>query len=154
MIYIDVVKSLLGLKMKITGLHWRKQCSCGTSKLRCRKLARRAGLDTAVRGIMHHEPDNSKSRECSSIMTSVKARWQNHWIPLNLSARHGYLGIVKPLLERCANVRHALDDAGEISYQLSLRRLRKIAALLREHSTGREGSEGDPFIYKSNAISD
>ena len=76
------------------------------------------------------------------MMKSVEERWQNHWIPLYLSARHGYLGIVKSFLERGANVRHALDDAGEISYQLSLRRrLRKIAALLREHSTGREGSE-------------
>ncbi|KAN0113761.1 hypothetical protein V8E52_007414 [Russula decolorans] len=53
------------------------------------------------------------------------------------SAGNGYLGIVKLLLERGADV-HAVNGQGQTPYQESLASgYGKIAELLREHGAGR-----------------
>jgi ankyrin repeat protein len=66
----------------------------------------------------------------------VNARMRHHWTPILVSAGNGYLGIVKLLLERGADVR-ALSPEGETPYELSLAYgHREISDLLREHGTG------------------
>ena len=80
---------------------------------------------------------------------NVNARQQNHWTPLDLSARNGHLGIVKLLLERGADV-HAQNDDGETPYQLSLRTgNREIADLLREHGACRALARFDILWLKA-----
>ncbi|KAN0107171.1 hypothetical protein V8E52_010373 [Russula decolorans] len=58
---------------------------------------------------------------------------------MHFSTFHGYLDVVKLLLERGADI-HAMNDEGETSYQVSLQRgHREIADLLRENGAGRLG---------------
>jgi ankyrin repeat protein len=67
---------------------------------------------------------------------------------MHFSTFHGYLEIVKLLLERGADI-HAMNDEGETPYQLSLQRgNREIADLLREHGAGRlqKGSTRSHFM--------
>jgi ankyrin repeat protein len=82
---------------------------------------------------------------------NVNARQQNHWTPLDLSARNGDLEIVKLLLERGADV-HVINGDGQTPYQVSLRYgHREIADLLQEHGADRTRFE---IFLCSNAMSD
>ena len=60
--------------------------------------------------------DISKSHGCSSThRANVNARQQNHWALLGLSACSGQLGIVKPLVERGADVLAVNGEIGRAS---------------------------------------
>ena len=64
---------------------------------------------------------------------NVNAREQGHWTPIHLSARNGFLEVVKLLLERGADVR-AVNGDGQTPYQVSLAYgYREVADSLREH---------------------
>ena len=71
---------------------------------------------------------------------NVNARQQNHWTPIHFSAINDHLELVKLLLECGADV-HAINDQGETSYQILLRRARgnrEMADYLQRYGTGRE----------------
>ena len=85
---------------------------------------------------------------------NVNARQRNHWTPAHVSTSHGYLGIVKLLLETWRLDVHAVNSEGQTPYQESLAYgYGEIADLFREHGAGRIKVRLR-ILYVSNARSD
>ena len=85
----------------------------------------------------------------------MNARQQNHQALLGLSACSGQLGIVKPLVERGADVL-AVNGDGQTPYQLPLQRCyREVTELLPVNGAGGARSEKITLVqYSLNATSD